>query len=111
VFFVALMRSPALVELTRLIPTRWDDHLRLFLATLAENTTLWNIAWEMAHRRDIQGNEPARRRTLRERIWARIRGTAGQEFVTELQVEGTCELVSGIGVLEGIFSQERVYVE
>lgn len=107
-FFIALMRSCAAVQLTQLTPTKWDDNLRRFLASLAENVELWNIAWDMFNRVDIQGSEQERRPTLRERIRERMRGIAGAPYVIEVQVEGVCELVSAIGVLDGIFVKAQL---
>jgi len=98
-FFVALLKSQALIEIFTRMPSKWSGS-RLKLIDFASNVILWDAAWAIAFRTD-GGNDGGgeRRLTLRERIRNRISGTTAKEFVTEEQVEGTEELAKKIKAL------------
>jgi len=77
VFFVALIRSTTANELTKLTKIPLDDKTRLALATLAENSVFWGIAWSMLN----SGiDETKQRETIRERIRNRISDIRGRFF-------------------------------
>ena len=93
-FMVALLRSETAHELTQLTVTRVDDDLRLILATLASNATIWKIAWEFANNIDKDGGE--KKGTIRDWIRTRIAGLFGQTSAMNKHVERVEDLVTAI---------------
>jgi len=67
VFFVALIRSTMANEFTKLARIPLDANTRLALATLAENSVLWSIAWKMLNSKE-ENDVIIRRETIRERV-------------------------------------------
>ena len=108
VFFIAFCRSDASREIVLLTKAKWDDNLRVVLAELAENTTLWKIAWEFAHR--VDGEEQAKKKTLRERIRERIRGALPLNVAITAKMEQTEELVAAIKATMLHFEKDSAFL-
>ena len=104
IFFVALMQSDTIRELAKILPVRWNDNYRLILATLADNPTLWNIAWDFAGGGDH--GDSGKRETMRDRIRNRLSQMFGRTSTIPEHAENVEELVAAIETVKLIFGRK-----
>ena len=104
VFFVALMRSDTIRELAKFLPMRWSDNSRLILAVLADNPTLWGLAWDFAN--GIDHRNSGSRETMRDRIRNRLSQMFGRTSTMPEHAENVEELVAAIETVKLIFGRK-----
>jgi len=100
-FFIAFVKSELALELTRLTPTKWDDHTLRVLVALAERQSIWDVAWNMLRFEE----SPPQRQTLRERIRDRW-NARGLGSSTPTSIDDTEILVTAVRTVEGLFGIE-----
>ena len=105
-FFIAFARSDVAKELTQITVTRWDDNVRERMASLAEQKSMWDLAWEIVYSAE---NTVVRKQTLRERIRARFvsRFAYGESAVPTSQLEGLEALTDEIQTLNVVFGKKQ----
>jgi hypothetical protein len=110
VFIIELASSDAAHELTKLVSTRWTENVRASVVLLANQPTLWNMAWDIIYNADssIGIDTIVEPKSLRERIRNRFKHalpvSASEAAMT---VEGVKDLATALQTVRLVFDKAR----